>query len=117
MSRPVPVGMIDLWRVVDTFRDFGLHQITENSATLDYASTGRLLARIYSHLSGVVDPNSGKVPRTLDVTAVQLATELLLGWLAYALDICSTGRLTVTGLKVALSVLTNAKPAEKFRCK
>ncbi|VDP74168.1 unnamed protein product [Echinostoma caproni] len=75
--------MVDLWRVVDTFRDFGLHQITENNATLDYASTGRLLSRIYSHLNGAPDPNSGKPPRNLDMASVHMAVELLLGWLAF----------------------------------
>ncbi|KAA3682459.1 uncharacterized protein DEA37_0012375 [Paragonimus westermani] len=111
---------MDLWRVVETFREFGLHQVTDQQTTLDYAGTGRLLARIYSEL---VAP-APAVPQTkpaqrptqpVDPNLVNLANEVLLSWLIYALDVCATGRLTVNSLKIALSTLANAKPSDKFR--
>ncbi|KAF8566292.1 hypothetical protein P879_08760 [Paragonimus westermani] len=115
------VCFMDLWRVVETFREFGLHQVTDQQTTLDYAGTGRLLARIYSEL---VAP-APAVPQTkpaqrptqpVDPNLVNLANEVLLSWLIYALDVCATGRLTVNSLKIALSTLANAKPSDKFRC-
>ncbi|KAF5401926.1 hypothetical protein PHET_04903 [Paragonimus heterotremus] len=111
---------MDLWRVVETFREFGLHQVTDQQTTLDYAGTSRLLARIYSELvaptPAVHQTKPAQKPtQPVDPNVVKLANEMLLSWLIYALDVCATGRLTVNSLKVALSTLTNSKPSDKFR--
>ncbi|CAH8623867.1 unnamed protein product [Schistosoma mattheei] len=113
-------NIMDLWRVVETFREFGLHQLNDPQASLDYGSTFRLLSRIYSH----IPTTNMNMNTTTDETtpsnainrpAITIAAEILLGWLGYALDLCATGRLSVTGLKITLSTLTNARPADKFR--
>ncbi|KAH8864590.1 Dystrobrevin-1 isoform 1 [Schistosoma japonicum] len=113
-------NIMDLWRVVETFREFGLHQLNDPQATLDYASTFRLLSRIYSHIpttnlnaNSTADETSSN--NAFNRSVLIVAAEILLGWLGYALDLCATGRLSVTGLKIALSTLTNARPADKFR--
>ncbi|CAH8624359.1 unnamed protein product [Heterobilharzia americana] len=113
-------NIMDLWKVVETFREFGLHHLNDPQASLDYAGTFRLLSRIYSYIptsnlnvkNPTDDTQSGN---TVDRSVLIMAAEILLGWLGYAFDLCATGRLSVTGLKIALSTLTNARPAEKFR--
>ncbi|CAH8579132.1 unnamed protein product [Schistosoma turkestanicum] len=113
-------NIMDLWRVVETFREFGLHQLNDPQASLDYASTFRLLSRIYSHIPTTninvnTTTNETSSSNTTNRSVIIIAAEILLGWLGYALDLCSTGRLSVNGLKITLSTLTNARPADKFR--
>ncbi|KAG5444043.1 Dystrobrevin-1, partial [Clonorchis sinensis] len=110
---------MELGRVVETFREFGLHQLNDPNASLDYAGTARILARIYSQLSGpttdVQTKSGSKTTPSFDPNVLRAASEILLSFLIYALDVCATARLTVNSLKIALSTLTNAKPSEKFR--
>nr|CAH8870296.1 unnamed protein product [Trichobilharzia regenti] len=113
-------NVMDLWKVVETFREFGLHQLNDPQASLDYASTFRLLSRIYSYIpSSILDINNHtddtQPGHTVGPSLINVAAEILFGWLVYALDLCATGRFNVNGLKVALSTLTYARPADKFR--
>ncbi|OON23741.1 hypothetical protein X801_00338 [Opisthorchis viverrini] len=115
------VRFMELSRVVETFREFGLHQLNDPNASLDYAGTARILARIYSQLSGpttdVQTKSCSKTTPSFDPNVLRAASEILLSFLIYALDVCATARLTVNSLKIALSTLTNAKPSDKFRCR
>lgn len=102
--------------IIETFREFGLHQMHDSQTTLDYMITLRLLSRIYSHISSSnLMHDSNNIIQTNQII-ISNGLELLIGWLAYALDLCSSKKLSVIGLKIVLSTLSNAKPVDKFRC-
>ncbi|CAH8498997.1 unnamed protein product [Dicrocoelium dendriticum] len=111
---------VDVCRVVEIFREFGLHHVTDPAATLDYASTACLLNRLYTQLSSAKPTNVATTAlkicaETLEPGVINSANEILFSWLVYALDVAATGRIGVNSLKIALSTLTNSKPTDKLR--
>nr|VZI33976.1 unnamed protein product [Spirometra erinaceieuropaei] len=114
------LGSLDIWRVVETFRDVGLH-LADPTVTLNRQGTEQLLWRIYASLPPpadapvVCDASGQRQILPLQSPMLSQAAEILLGWLTYILDPTNCGRLAVSGLKVALSTLAGGKPADKFR--
>nr|CDS29635.1 dystrobrevin [Hymenolepis microstoma] len=107
------LSLIELWRLLEIFRELGLH-MTDPTSSLNRQGVEHLLNRIY----GVINPMCIEKALTPNETSTQLviaqASEILLGWLTYILDPNNCGRMTVSGLKVALSTLVTGKPADKF---
>uniref|UniRef100_A0A0R3T980 ZZ-type domain-containing protein n=1 Tax=Rodentolepis nana TaxID=102285 RepID=A0A0R3T980_RODNA len=94
-----------LWRLLEIFRELGLH-MTDPVSSLNRQGVEHLLNRIYA----VINPMCIEKALTQNETT----SEILLGWLTYILDPNNCGRMTVSGLRVALSTLVTGKPAEKF---
>nr|CDS18721.1 dystrobrevin [Echinococcus granulosus] len=107
------LSSIELWRLLETFRELGLHS-TDPSTSLNRQGTEHLLNRIYTALVPLYIEKGIASNETGAQFAMAQAGEILLGWLTYILDPTNCGRLAVSGLKVALSTLATGRPIDKF---
>ncbi|EUB57477.1 Dystrobrevin-1 [Echinococcus granulosus] len=107
------ISSIELWRLLETFRELGLHS-TDPSTSLNRQGTEHLLNRIYTALVPLYIEKGIASNETGAQFAMAQAGEILLGWLTYILDPTNCGRLAVSGLKVALSTLATGRPIDKF---
>lgn len=109
------MSLVELWRLLETFRELGLH-MTDPTSSLNRQGTEHLLNRIYAVITPLCIEKGMAPNETNAQLVVTQASEILLGWLTYILDPTNCGRMTVSGLKFALSTLVSGKPAEKFTC-
>ena len=98
---------MELSRLLDIFKELGLHS-TDPTMNVNRQGAEHLLSRIYTSLGPTNEPGAHLI--------IAQANEILLGWLTYILDPTNCGRLSVNGLKVALSTLVRGKPIDKFTC-
>ncbi|VDK36156.1 unnamed protein product [Taenia asiatica] len=107
------LSSIELWRLLETFRELGLH-MTDPSTSLNRQGTEHLLNRIYTTIAPLCIEKGIASNETGAQLVIAQANEILLGWLTYILDPTNCGRLAVSGLKVALSTLATGRPIDKF---
>ncbi|KAM3183226.1 hypothetical protein ACTXT7_010768 [Hymenolepis weldensis] len=107
------LSSIELWRLLEIFRELGLH-MTDQTSSLNRQGVEHLLNRIYAVITPMCIEKAVAPSETGAQFVIAHASEILLGWLTYILDPNNCGRMTVSGLKVALSTLVTGKPADKF---
>ncbi|VDM34172.1 unnamed protein product [Hydatigera taeniaeformis] len=88
--------------------------MTDPATSLNRQGTKHLLNRIYTTIAPLCIEKSVASNDTSAQLVTTQASEILLGWLTYILDPTNCGRLTVSGLKVALSTLATGRPIDKF---
>ncbi|XP_026678218.1 dystrobrevin beta isoform X1 [Diaphorina citri] len=102
----VSVHTIDIWNVIEAFRENGLNAI-ELQSDVSVARFETLLSSLYHNLNK-------RLPVSQQVH-VEVLSGLLLNWLLSAYSVESLGRIRVFSIKVALATMCSGKLMDKLR--
>uniref|UniRef100_A0A8D8MEQ9 Dystrobrevin beta n=1 Tax=Cacopsylla melanoneura TaxID=428564 RepID=A0A8D8MEQ9_9HEMI len=97
---------IDIWNVIEAFRENGLNAI-EPQSDVSVARFETLLSSLYHNLNK-------RLP-VLQQVHVEVLSGLLLNWLLSAYAVESLGRIRVFSIKVALATMCSGKLMDKLR--
>ncbi|GJQ79260.1 putative zinc ion binding protein [Trypoxylus dichotomus] len=107
IQKKVSLHALDIWNVIEAFREQGLHALEPNSE-LSVARLETLLCSLYHSLNKRAPPTQQ--------AHVDICSSLLLNWLltAYA-TVDNVGKIRVFSIKVALATLCAGKLMDKLR--
>ncbi|XP_064212025.1 dystrobrevin beta isoform X2 [Tribolium castaneum] len=107
IQKKVSLHAVDIWNVIEAFREQGLHAL-EPSSELSVARLETLLCSLYHSLNKRAPPTQQ--------AHVDVCSSLLLNWLlaAYA-TVDNVGKIRVFSIKVALATLCAGKLMDKLR--
>lgn len=107
IQKKVSLHAVDIWNVIEAFREQGLHAL-EPSSELSVARLETLLCSLYHSLNKRAPPTQQ--------AHVEVCSGLLLNWLlaAYA-TVDNVGKIRVFSIKVALATLCAGKLMDKLR--
>ncbi|KAK4885532.1 hypothetical protein RN001_001803 [Aquatica leii] len=107
IQKKVSLHAVDIWNVIEAFREQGLHAMDPTSE-LSVARLETLLCSLYHSLNKRAPPTQQ--------THVDVCSSLLLNWLlaAYA-TVDNVGKIRVFSIKVALATLCAGKLMDKLR--
>ncbi|XP_060536455.1 dystrobrevin beta isoform X2 [Cylas formicarius] len=107
IQKKVSLHSVDIWNVIEAFREQGLHAL-EASSELSVARLETLLCSLYHSLNKRAPPTQQ--------AHVDVCSSLLLNWLlaAYA-TVDNVGKIRVFSIKVALATLCAGKLMDKLR--
>ncbi|KAI4468239.1 e3 ubiquitin-protein ligase kcmf1 [Holotrichia oblita] len=107
IQKKVNLHALDIWNVIEAFREQGLHALEPNSE-LSVARLETLLCSLYHSLNKRAPPTQQ--------AHVDVCSSLLLNWLlaAYA-TVDNVGKIRVFSIKVALATLCAGKLMDKLR--
>nr|XP_022921250.1 dystrobrevin beta isoform X2 [Onthophagus taurus] len=107
IQKKVSLHALDIWNVIEAFREQGLHAL-EPSSELSVARLETLLCSLYHSLNKRAPPTQQ--------AHVDVCSSLLLNWLlaAYA-TVDNVGKIRVFSIKVALATLCAGKLMDKLR--
>ncbi|CAG9762189.1 unnamed protein product [Ceutorhynchus assimilis] len=107
IQKKVSLHAVDIWNVIEAFREQGLHAL-EPSSELSVARLETLLCSLYHSLNKRAPPTQQ--------AHVDVCSGLLLNWLlaAYA-TVDNVGKIRVFSIKVALATLCAGKLMDKLR--
>ncbi|XP_076267716.1 dystrobrevin isoform X2 [Rhynchophorus ferrugineus] len=107
IQKKVSLHAVDIWNVIEAFREQGLHAL-EPSSELSVARLETLLCSLYHSLNKRAPPTQQ--------AHVDVCSSLLLNWLlaAYA-TVDNVGKIRVFSIKIALATLCAGKLMDKLR--
>ncbi|CAH0551696.1 unnamed protein product [Brassicogethes aeneus] len=107
IQKKVSLHAVDIWNVIEAFREQGLHAL-EPSSELSVARLETLLCSLYHSLNKRAPPTQQ--------AHVDVCSGLLLNWIlaAYA-TVDNVGKIRVFSIKVALATLCAGKLVDKLR--
>ncbi|KAF2900168.1 hypothetical protein ILUMI_06016 [Ignelater luminosus] len=107
IQKKVSLHAVDIWNVIEAFREQGLHAM-DPASELSVARLETLLCSLYHSLNKRAPPTQQ--------THVDVCSSLLLNWLlaAYA-TVDNVGKIRVFSIKVALATLCAGKLMDKLR--
>ncbi|XP_019881301.1 dystrobrevin beta isoform X2 [Aethina tumida] len=107
IQKKVSLHAVDIWNVIEAFREQGLHAL-EPSSELSVARLETLLCSLYHSLNKRAPPTQQ--------AHVDVCSSLLLNWIlaAYA-TVDNVGKIRVFSIKVALATLCAGKLVDKLR--
>lgn len=101
------VHLIDIWNVIEAFRENGLNTL-EPTNEVSVARLETLISSLYHNLNKRL-PSNQQVP-------VDAKAGLLLNWLLSAYTNNNSG-IRVFSIKIALAIMCTGKMVDKLRCK
>ena len=106
---PLSVHLLDIWNVIEAFRENGLNTL-EPQSEVSVARLETLVSSLYHNLN--------KRLTTAQQVPVDSKASLLLNWLlaAYSQN-DNSGKIKVFSIKVALATMCAGKLVDKLRCK
>lgn len=102
------VHLVDIWNVIEAFRENGLNTM-EPQNEVSVARLETLVSSLYHNLN--------KRLTTAQQVPVDSKASLLLNWLISAYSHDNSGKMRVFSIKVALAVMCAGKLVDKLRCK
>lgn len=104
----LPVHLVDIWNVIEAFRENGLNTL-EPQSEVSVARLETLVSSLYHNLN--------KRLTTAQQVPVDSKASLLLNWLlaAYSQN-DNSGKIKVFSIKVALATMCAGKLVDKLRC-
>lgn len=103
-----PVHLVDIWNVIEAFRENGLNTM-EPQSDVSVARLETLVSSLYHNLN--------KRLTTVQQVPVDSKASLLLNWLIAAYSHDNSGKMRVFSIKVALAIMCAGKLVDKLRCK
>lgn len=104
----VKVHLIDLWNVIETFRDNNFHTL-DLFSELEMSKVEQCIQNMYIQLNKRLAYNQQ--------INVDSQTQLLLAWLFCLYDKNRLARVKLFSLKIALTTLCSGKLVDKLKCK
>jgi hypothetical protein len=101
------VHLIDLWNVIETFRDNSLHTLDINSE-IDISKIESCIHNMYIQLNKRLAFNQH--------INVETQTHLLLAWLLNLYDKNHLSSIKILSLKIALTTMCAGKLIDKIKC-
>ena len=99
--------LIDLWNVIETFRDNSLHTL-DIGAEIDLSRIDECVRSMYAQLNKRLALNQH--------INVETQTQLLTAWLLNLYDKPRLVQVRVLSLKVALTIMCSGKLIDKIKC-
>lgn len=104
----VSVHLVDIWNVIEAFRENGLNTM-EPKSDVSVSRLETLVSSLYHNLN--------KRLTTAQQVPVDSKASLLLNWLIAAYSHDNSGKMRVFSIKVALAIMCAGKLVDKLRCK
>jgi hypothetical protein len=103
------VHLIDLFNMIETFRDNSLHTMDTQTAELDQSKLECIIQSMYTKLNMRLS-----MSQQVNVDAM---TTLLTCWLVNVYDKHNLNKISLFAFKIALTTLCSGKMIDKLKCK